>query len=87
MVSVYEHFGRFVSVVALEGCNKPSQVKEFSDIAHVLAVNALGYYDRYMDATSVFEHQNMISDCFPKYLMLQNIMHFPPKTGEEPKKK
>lgn len=73
VVGVYEHFGRYVSVVALEGCNKPSQVKEFSDIAHVLAVNALWYYDRYMDATSVFEHQDMISDCFPKYLMSQYI--------------
>lgn len=73
IVSVYEHFGRYISVVALEGCQKPSQVKEFSDIAHVLAVNALGYYDRYMDATSVFEHQNIISDCFLKYLMSQNI--------------
>ena len=73
VVGVYEHFGRYVSVVALEGCDKPSKVKEFTDMAHVLAVNALGYYDRYLDATSVMKNQNILYDCFSKYLLSQNL--------------
>lgn len=75
VVSVYEHFGRFVSVVALEGCQKPSQVKTFNDVAHVLAVNALGYYDRYLDAMSIVNKNSLNTEIgdFDKYLTSQFI--------------
>jgi hypothetical protein len=75
VVSVYEHFGRFVSVVALEGCKKPSQVEKFNRIGHVLAVNAVGYYDRYLDAMTLINTPNTDTELgrIDKYLSSQNI--------------
>ena len=75
VVSVYEHFGRFVSVVALEGCQKQSQIMAFNDVAHVLAVNALCYYGRYFDEVSIVNKNSLNTEIgdFDKYLTSQSI--------------
>ncbi|MBQ8482015.1 MAG: hypothetical protein IJ532_05725 [Alphaproteobacteria bacterium] len=75
IVSVYNHFGKFISVVALEGCKKASQVKDFKHIGHILAINSLGYYDRYLDnlvLINEYKEKPEIS-YFDKYLLMQPI--------------
>lgn len=49
IVSIYNHKGQYIAVVALEGCSKPSQVEDFKQVGHVIAVNSLLHSDRYID--------------------------------------
>ena len=75
IVCVYNHFGMYVSVVSLEGCKKASQVKDFKYIGHLFAVNALGYYDRYLDSlTLINQYKTDVEISYlDKYLMMQPI--------------
>lgn len=75
IVSVYSHFGKYVSVVALEGCEKASQVKDFKHIGHIFAVNALGYYDRYLDSLILINQYKTDVEIsyLDKYLMIQPL--------------
>ncbi|MBR1601336.1 MAG: hypothetical protein IJ677_07135 [Alphaproteobacteria bacterium] len=75
IVSTYNHGGRYISVVALEGCQKASQVSAFKQIGHTLALNALGYYDRYLYNLKLIEQHKKKDgiSVFDKYLLSQNI--------------
>lgn len=75
IVSVYNHNGRHISVVALEGCKKASQIPAFKHIGHVLALNALGYYNRYLDNLVLIEQYKEKAEIsfFNKFLFLQPI--------------
>lgn len=75
IVSIYNHFGRYISVVALEGCNRLAVLKGFSRTGQLLAVNAIGYYGRYLDAQNVIDKQgiNTAVGDFSQYLLSQQI--------------
>lgn len=75
VVCIYDHGGRFISVVALDGYTHPSQLTCFRNVGHVLAVNALAYYNRYLDNLSIINQHCINSglDFFGKYLKSQYI--------------
>jgi len=75
IVSIYNHKGQYVAVVALEGCTKPSQVEDFKQIGHVIAVNSLLYYNRYLNNVSPIcsNPKNAESDCHGCFLKMQSI--------------
>lgn len=75
IVSVYNHDGKHISVVALEGCKKVSQIPVFKHIGHILALNALGYYDRYLDNLVLIEQykEKTSVNFFEKFFFIQPI--------------
>ena len=81
VVSAYNHKGRFVSIVILDGCANSSQVAKFNKIGHILALNALGYYPRYLE--SVRHDKKLRPDSpqmdFKDYLLKQQLELTPEK--------
>lgn len=70
IVSIYNHQGQYIAVVALKGCTKPSQVEDFKHIGHVVAVNSLMHYDHYLDNASLADRIEMSSEsCCPGVCM------------------
>lgn len=81
VVSAYNHNWRFVSIVTLDGCVKSSQVANFKKIGHILALNALGYYSRYLEAV---KHDKKLKPDSPQidfkdYLLKQQLELTPEK--------
>jgi len=81
VVSAYNHNWRFVSIVTLDGCVKSSQVANFKKIGHILALNALGYYSRYLDDVRRSKKVNPNSPevAFSDYLLKQKLELTPEK--------